>query len=201
VNLNDGLYGNRYSWISASDSDPYAALNFNGTVSITNIAWSRDNGDNAEFTGTDRALGAYTVQVTAVPAPDNSTVDTDDPSTGWATVGRIEYRQANPPLFTPWLRHRFDVSSGGFPIDATGVRIKVSNGSMDIDEIAVNTGAARPLPHLTTTRSGANVSISWSGGGGLECAPSVTGPWTCVPAASSPYSTGAGPFQFYRIRR
>ena len=52
VNLNDGLYGNGHSWISAngvggtSDLDPFAGLNFGGTVSITNIAWGRDNGDS-----------------------------------------------------------------------------------------------------------------------------------------------------------
>jgi hypothetical protein len=204
VNLNDGLYGNSHSWISAnglggtSDPDPFAGLNFNTLISITNIAWSRDNGAG---TSQDRALGTYTVQVTAVPSPDASTVETEDTATGWATVGRIDYRQANAPLFSPWLRHRFDLSSGGAAIDATGVRIKVSNGSMDIDEIEVNTAAVRPLPHLTTSRSGGNVIISWSGGGGLEGAPSVKGPWACIPAATSPYTTGAGSFQFYRVRR
>src|ERR1043166_7958470 len=71
TNLNDGLYGNSHSWISAngvggnSDPDPFAGLNFAGTIALTNVAWSRDNGDNVEFMGTDRALGTYTLQVTA----------------------------------------------------------------------------------------------------------------------------------------
>ncbi|MDB6029729.1 MAG: hypothetical protein JWM16_67, partial [Verrucomicrobiales bacterium] len=67
VNLNDGLYGNANSWISAngiggtSDPDPFAGLSFGGSVSITNIAWSRDNGnvggDCCGGTLTDRAIG------------------------------------------------------------------------------------------------------------------------------------------------
>ena len=44
----------RHSWISAngvggtSDPDPFAGLNFGASISITNIAWGRDNGDPAE---------------------------------------------------------------------------------------------------------------------------------------------------------
>jgi len=214
INLNDGLYGNGHSWISAngiggnSDPDPFAGLNFGGTVTITNIAWSRDNGDTTEGgctagTCTDRALGTYTLQLTSVAGPDATTVDTGDPATGWASIGTVEYRSAMPPDFNPHLRHRFDVSSGGTGIDATGLRIKVSNGLMDLDEIEVNTATAPLPPHLNLSRSGGNVIISWSGGGGLECATKVTGPWACVSDAASPYTVAisSGPIRFYRIRR
>jgi hypothetical protein len=206
VNLNDGLYDNSHSWISAdgiggnSDPVPYAALNFNGTVNITNVAWGRDNGDSA-FVGTDRALGLYTLQVTTVPSPDGTVAETEDASTGWATLGTVEYRRADPPDFNPELRHRFEVSSGGFPVEATGLRIKVPNGLIAIDEIEVNTAAARPQPHLRISRSGASISISWTGGGGLESATTINGPWECVPGAVSPYVAGADPIRFYRARR
>jgi len=150
-----------------------------------------------------RAIGAYKLQVTSVDTPDAATADTDDPATGWATIGVIEYRNAFPPDFNPHLRHRFDVSAGGIPIDATGLRIKVSNGAMDIDEIEVNTLAQVPPPHLTVSHSDSSVVVSWTGGGGLEWAPKVNGPWTCLGTAGSPYTVtiGAQAARFYRIRR
>jgi hypothetical protein len=209
VNINDGLYGNSFSWISAngiggsSDPDPFVGLNFNGTVEISNVAWSRDNGDNAEFIGTDRALGTYTIQITTVATPDATTPETGEASTGWVTVGTVEYRRAEPPDFTPHLRHRFDLAADGAPIEATGLRIKVSNGQIAIDEIEVNTAIAPPAPHLSVTRSGLNVVITWTGGGGLEMAADVNGPWTCLPDAVSPFTTSldSEPARYFRIRR
>ncbi len=144
ANLNDGLYGNAHSWISAngiggsSDPDPAAGIVFNGTVGIRNIAWSRDNGDAPEGNFTDRALGTYTLQFTTAASPGAATAETGDPATGWANLGTVEYRRAELGVFTPFLRHRFDVSAGGQPVAATAIRIKVSNGQMDIDEIEVN---------------------------------------------------------------
>ena len=117
VNLNDGRYGNANSWISAngiggtSDPDPFFGLNFGGLINLTNVSWSRDNGDNDEFVATDRALGNYVIQVTTVAAPDASTPDTGDSATGWSTVGTINYRRAELPDFSPHLRHRFDLSA------------------------------------------------------------------------------------------
>jgi hypothetical protein len=162
ANLNDGLYGNSKSWISANgiggttDPDPFAGVSFNGTVGIRNLAWGRDNGDAAEGTFTDRALGIYTIQITTVNSPDATTPETDDSATGWASVGTVEYRRADPGAFTPHLRHRFDLSAGSQPIEATGVRIKVSNGQMDIDEIEINattspSGCCNVEPGFTLT--------------------------------------------------
>jgi hypothetical protein len=211
ANLNDGRYGNSFSWISGngiggtSDPLPFAALNFNGSVAITNIAWSRDNGDNVEFQGTDRVLGAYTVQFTQVGAPDATTADTGEPATGWATLGVVDYRRAEPPDFTPHLRHRFDVSEGGQPIQATALRLLVPNGQIDIDEIEVNTVAERPAPALRiTSMSTGAARITWTSGGGLEVATNITGPWACIPTAVSPYTADVGSEatqRFYRVRR
>jgi hypothetical protein len=214
ANLNDGLYGNANSWISANgvggttDPDPFAGLNFGGSVAITNIAWGRDNGnvagDCCGGTLTDRALGDYRLQYTTVAAPDATTPDTGDVSTGWADVGTVGYVSALPPYFTPHLRHRFDIAEGGAPLNATGIRIKVSNGSMDIDEIEVNTGVPLPPPVLTITKSGANALISWTGGGELESAFSLEGPWLIIREA---VSTGyLAPLDstlplFFRVRR
>ena len=211
VNLNDGRYGNANSWIPdfvGGDAAPFAGLNFNGTVPITNIAWSRDNGNVAADccggTATDRVLGAYTIQVTTVPSPDASTAETEDASTGWESVGVITYRRAEPPDFNPHLRHRFEVSSVGGPINATGLRIKVPDANSDIDEIEVNTAATAPRPQLTIAKSGNDAVITWAYGGGLECATSLTGPWACVgDALPTGYTVplNSSPARFYRVRR
>jgi len=209
-NLNDGLYGNTNSWISANglggvtDSNPFAGLNFNGTVSITNLAWSRDNGnlydDCTAGTCTDRAVATYTVQVTTTLAPDATTPETDDPSTGWVTVATVQYTGASAGAFTPSLRHRFDLSAAGQPIDATGLRLKVSDGWTSIDEIEVNTLAG---PQLSMARSGNQVVITWLGSGALEYAASVAGPWTCIPGAVSGYHETLSPdtLRLYRLHQ
>jgi hypothetical protein len=210
ANINDGLYGNSHGWISANgigghtDPDPFVGVNFNGTVGVTNLAWSRDNGDAADGTFADRAVGTYTIQVTLAVSPNATTPETGDPATGWASVGTVEYRRADRPDFEPYLRHRFDVSDGGMPIEATGVRIKVSNGEMALDELEVNTAATAPLPRLAIAKSGDNAIISWTGGGGLECATGITGPWTCVSDAQpAGYSVAlnSASMRFYRVRR
>src|SRR5205814_6863573 len=129
VNLNDGLYGNSHSWISAngvggtSDPDPFPGLSFRDSIGITNIAWSRDNGDASDCCGgtlMDRSLDTYRLQYTTVSAPDASTPETGDNSTGWADIGTVTYAAAAAPFFTPYLRHRFDLSTAGGPIYASG---------------------------------------------------------------------------------
>jgi hypothetical protein len=110
--------------------------------------------------------------------------------------------RAAAPVFTPHLRHRFELAATGHPIEATAIRLKVSNGSLDLDEIEVNT-AGEPAPVLSIAKSGSGVTISWTLGGGLEMAPTPAGPWTCVGEVSSPY-TVAGPLTgslFYRVRK
>ena len=210
-NVIDGRYGNANSWIpnfTIPDPAPFIGLNFNGTVAITNLAWSRDNGNAVDNccggTATDRALGTYTIQFTSVASPDSSTAETGDAATGWEDLGMINYRRAEAPDFNPHLRHRFDVSASGAPIEATGLRIKVPDANSDIDEIEVNTAATAPAPVLTIAKTGASAMISWTGGGGLEGASSITGPWTCIgDALPTGYtvSLNSPSLRFFRVRR
>jgi len=213
VAINDGFYGNANSWISGDgDPLPFVGLNFGGSVAVTNLAWGRDNGntvtDACGGTCTDRALGLYTLQVTQVPSPDETTVDTGDAATGWVTVGTIDYQGEAPGLFTSYLRHRFEVSEGGGPIFATGMRLIVPvagiAGGTAIDEIEINTAVDEPGPILSIELDGADAIVSWDGGGRLEAAPSVEGPWTdWFNFNSSPYRVpvGATGMQFFRVRK
>lgn len=57
-------------------------------------------------------------------------------------------------------------------------------------------------PKLAAARDGANIKIEWTGTATLESADSVTGPWSAVANAKSPFSaptTGSG--KFYRLRQ
>jgi hypothetical protein len=58
-------------------------------------------------------------------------------------------------------------------------------------------------PALSITRSGASITVTWSPlstGQELHSAPAITGPWTKITGATSPYATVAtGAGQFYRV--
>ncbi len=55
---------------------------------------------------------------------------------------------------------------------------------------------------LTAAYSDGALTLTWSGGGRLQSAPSVDGPWTTLAPAASPYvvSNPAGPAAFYRVQ-
>ena len=66
-----------------------------------------------------------------------------------------------------------------------------------------NKTATEP-PKITsiTKVAGGNVTITWTGGGTLEAAASVTGPWQAVTGASSPYTFAPSQAQLFgRIRQ
>ena len=78
-NLNNGSYGNGSSWIG-NTANSFCGISFGATpVSLARVAWGRDN------TGTysDRTVGAYTLEYTAVANPGINTTVTGDPATGW----------------------------------------------------------------------------------------------------------------------
>ncbi|MCL5098964.1 MAG: lamin tail domain-containing protein, partial [Candidatus Omnitrophica bacterium] len=135
VNVNDGLYGNSHSWLAnflTGDPNPYIGLRFPGQVAIAGIAWGRDN--TGQYN--DRWQGTYTIQVTRVANPGGSTAETGNPATGWAVLGTIDYSSSSTG-FRPWVRHRFDLAANGQPVPVTGLRIKVSDPNIDIDELEV----------------------------------------------------------------
>lgn len=66
-------------------------------------------------------------------------------------------------------------------------------------------GYSTPLggaaPTMTISKSAGQIQVSWTGGS-LESAPAVSGPWTAVAGATSPYTTPpTGDALFYRARQ
>lgn len=124
--LNDETYGNSNSWI-ANSANSFAGVAFDGPQMINTIAFGRDNGGEPNQY-TDRFQGAYTLQYTTVPLPDETT-----PDSAWTTIANLTYTATYPDA-TGYLRHlwKFD------PIrDVTGVRILTSANGIAIDEIEV----------------------------------------------------------------
>ena len=201
-NVNDGLYGNSHSWIATpDDAGPYVGLTFATNSLINSIAWGRDNTGQAK----DRNLGDYILQVTTMPNPGLDTTETGDPPTGWASIGTLTYRGADTPVFHHYLRHSYDVSFNGQPIAATGLRILVpASSGIDIDEIEVNTQLPTPAPKVTLSisRQGNTLTITWTGGGTVQAADDVAGPWADVTDSSNPYTPATSAAKkFYRVRQ
>jgi hypothetical protein len=170
--LNDGVYGNSNSWIAGADASPAAGLDF-GTrsalpaVSLSAFAFSRNEGG---FTYGDRVTATYTVQYTDVksssailagmltgdnyPNPPTShsgtaLAVTGNASTGWETIGTINYASTSPVgSFNPALFNQFAVSDslGNALLGVTGFRlVGVTTNDTDIDELQVF-GQATPEP-------------------------------------------------------
>lgn len=188
ANLNDGIYGNANSWISAS-ADPgpkaFVGINLGAPTALAGIAWGRDNGNGAfddSDPGTDccggqvddRSVGVYTLQFTSVPNPDATT-----PDGAWTTIADFLYlgdqeKTDNEPggLFTEWLRHEYGIAQeSGAPIVATGVRILVPvsglGGGTAIDEIELY-GATAP-PELTVhSEENGEITLRWTSKEGMS---------------------------------
>ncbi len=61
--LNDGQYGNDFSWISNQKGGGWAQVEFAGTERIGRVVWSRDRGTPQRYT--DRLATGYRIEVSA----------------------------------------------------------------------------------------------------------------------------------------
>ncbi len=136
AHLNDGVYGNDNSWIGGSDNS-FAGIAFDGLRQVSSVAWGRDKMQNFN----DRSDGAYVVQYTTVPNPDENT-----PDSGWNYIGQVHYftdidinagNRSYPFHFDASNRHRYDFGT----VQATGIRVLTFNkvtGVFDQIPIAID---------------------------------------------------------------
>ncbi len=85
----------------------------------------------------------------------------------------------------------------------TTLRVAPNNGDWDF-MLLVPAVTEAPPPQFTGIRLNPDrtITIEWTGGGTLQAAPSVTGPWVDVTGATSPFTfTPTQQMQFGRIRR
>jgi hypothetical protein len=90
-----------------------------------------------------------------------------------------------------------------FSVSDTGAQILINDPDNDSALKAFRTVAGVAVrPVLAIAKNGAKLSISWNGGGQLEAASKIDGPWAPVTGASSPYLADAnGTAQFFRVRQ
>lgn len=185
-NINDGFYGNAFSWIAGDDDpffDAFAGIDLGATPvqNIQSVAWGRSNVLSGDVCGggvcTDRNEGFYTLQYTQVANP-STNLDlntTGNPASGWVDIGNITYITAagEGTLFNmPWARHRYNFD----PVEATGIRLLVPGSGIGsgtaIDELEIfdypgGEQVPPPPPPPMIIQPSSGFSIDWDGNDGL----------------------------------
>jgi hypothetical protein len=86
-----------------------------------------------------------------------------------------------------------------FPLGTHTVQVTVSDGQSSA--VCTTTVTVLPAPIMKIVLDGKDVVLTWTSEGVLQCATEVTGPWSDVPGATSPYRVQAdGRHRFYRVR-
>jgi hypothetical protein len=169
---------------------------------------------NGSAAGTPHGEYAQLQLVTAGQGTTNQTVQMlgtfDAPATGtWGLNTLVPLTDANGNLASvdlsgkQTLRYNLPVSSTNVVSGVTNV-IPAGSGDWDF-MVFVPAGTTPPnQPKFTsiTHNSDGTITVSWTGGGTLQAAPAVTGPWTDVPGATSPYTlTPTDQMLFGRIKQ
>jgi hypothetical protein len=153
----------------------------------------------ARLSSGDQPNNARLEEVTAGVGTASQTVvklgDFQSPASGgWDTMITVPLRDASGNLSR--------VQLGG----KRTVRFVVQPGHLDSNFLAFVPAGAGPVdptdgPEFTSvTLEGANIILNWTGGGTLQSAASVTGPWENVPGQSGPATIPMSEGQrFYRI--
>jgi hypothetical protein len=101
------------------------------------------------------------------------------------------------------LRHAVD---DGVVIYLNGVEIHrfgIAAGEVNFQSDATGHENAWEGPYEIPITDG-SITLEWTGGGTLQAAASITGPWQGVPGAASPYKvtpTAGAPILFGRIKK
>jgi hypothetical protein len=196
----------------SSDGDRVRARDAAGAATWTMTANFRlgwGGGDTNWYNYTrDIPAGNYTVWASlshgdpvtsATRMQGNLGVVTSDPTQPNQAVSNVGYFRA--PASGGWGANRL-IPLRLSPTDITGdaavvtlggatpttFNYEMANGDYDWFMLVPSAGAA--LPNITDVVLNANgsITITWTGGGVLEAAPAITGPWSDVSGASSPYT-------------
>lgn len=164
----------RIGWVAPGEWQNYTRTFPQGTYNV----WAAMSYDG-------RAAGQLTGSldlVTSNPAQPNQTVErvgnfTAPGSGGWGRNELVPMKNEAGQILT--------VPMGGVQT------VRFNLGSGDIDYLLfVNATAPVDRPEFTSVVRNANgsITVSWTGGGTLQAAPAVNGPWADVPGATSPYT-------------
>ncbi len=142
------------------------------------------------------------------PGQLNGSLDmvTSDPTQPNQSVQRVG--TFNAPGSGGWGRNELVPMKNGAGAIASvpmgGVQtVRINLGSGDVDYIIlVPTAGEAPRFTSVTRNANGSITVHWTGGGTLQSAPGVTGPWTDIPGAASPAVLTATGSQIYgRVRQ
>ena len=156
-------------------------------------------------TGNYLGLGSGPTSYTGAPAYQSGTNYTAVFTVTRTSVNSTTYAVTITGGGTNWTHSRVD-STYAYPrFDAIAIRSPNAVTSADSFEISrllveVVTGAPSPAP-FNIASSGSNVTLPWTNSAfTLQAAPNVTGTYTNITGATSPYVTPTGGSQkFYRL--
>ena len=167
-----------------------ASLNLTDQVEITFDAFNLDESGTDPRYGIEIYVNSVLVQPELVIRPDQ--ID-DDYTTAPFTLASVN-AQLGP--------------GADNIVHLKGINYNADGGGnwMGIDYVRLDpAGGGQPLEFTSSTVSNGRLTLTWTGTGGLESAPTVTGPWTPVsPAPSSPYTEDVQLNQtgrFYRLKK
>ncbi len=188
-----------FSFVWANDLDPASGFGEDGAGSGLTVSFDIYDNGGGEAPAMDVRFGGQDVASKKVPITKIETGDNfvdvairveSDGTFDLVYNGEVIYYNLPLPNFTP-------MANGVF---AFGARTGGLNENQWIDNLAISTSTGGVAPKFTSIRKvQANVVIEWSGGGSVQSAPDIIGPWTTIPAASPLTVTPTGPRSFYRI--
>ena len=196
--IGGGQWYNYTRNIPAGEYNVYAALSYGGTDPHQLHATLQQVSDPAASAPTLTELGTF-----------------DAPGSGdWGRNALVPLKDANGELVklnlggTTTLRMVFptEVKVTNVVDNVTNVVTTVLGGSGDWDFmlLAPATTVVGPQPQFTSIKKNTDgtITIEWTGGGTLQAAAEVTGPWQDVPGAASPYTLSpTAAMTFGRIKR
>jgi len=138
---------------------------------------------------------------TSVADPNNAiTIGTFDAAGGRAQADTFfEFQVAEAGLYP--FRLVFEQGTGGWGLEwflqdlADNTIYTLVNGSDEIKAFVPSTA-----PRLSLTRNAGALTLSWDGGGTLQQAAQITGPWTDSASQANPQTLQPGGTRFFRIR-
>jgi hypothetical protein len=180
------------------------------------VGWN-DNGDWYNFTR-DFPAGAYNVfgRLSSGTANINSihaqllevTSDPAQPDQTTQLLGTFRWRKSggwNTFITVPLLDQSGNIATVNLDGQTT-VRLAIQPGNLDSNYLAFVPTESDPDPANPVFSSfqlqGGNIILEWTGGGALQRASSILGPWEPVSNAATPASIPVtGPTSFFRILR
>jgi hypothetical protein len=108
------------------------------------------------------------------------------------------------PMRLLWFNGGGDAAVEWWTENSQGVRIPINATNSPIKAYRARTVSGGPPSITSISSSGGNVTISWSGIGELEEAPTLSGPWQTSPYQTNPAIIPIQPLLgslFYRIRQ